>query len=99
MGAIAFAATRGLVTSVGADIIAIANGWRRVILMPYVNVRITKDGVTNEQKAQIVEEITQTLVRVLGKRPEHTHIIIDEVEPENWGFAGMLTTDYRKQQK
>lgn len=67
--------------------------------MPYVNVRITKDGVTNEQKAQIVEEITQTLERVLGKRPEHTHIIIDEVEPENWGFAGMLTTDYRKQRK
>lgn len=65
--------------------------------MPYVNVRITKDGVTAEQKAQIVAEITQTLVRVLGKKPEHTHIIIDEVEPENWGFAGMLTTDYRKQ--
>ncbi len=67
--------------------------------MPYVNVRITKDGVTQEQKAQIVEEITQTLQRVLGKRPEHTHIIIDEVEPENWGFAGMLTTEYRKQQE
>jgi 4-oxalocrotonate tautomerase len=65
--------------------------------MPYVNVRITKDGVTTEQKKQIVEEITQTLVTVLGKKPEHTHIIIDEVEPENWGFAGMLTTDYRKQ--
>jgi 4-oxalocrotonate tautomerase len=63
--------------------------------MPYVNVRITRDGVTTEQKKQIVEEITQTLVRVLGKRPEHTHIIIDEVEPENWGFAGMLTTEYR----
>lgn len=67
--------------------------------MPYVKVRITKDGVTQEQKAQIVEEITQTLQRVLGKRPEHTHIIIDEVEPENWGFAGMLTTEYRKQQE
>jgi 4-oxalocrotonate tautomerase len=67
--------------------------------MPYVNVRITKDGVTKEQKAQIVEEITQTLYRVLGKKPEYTHIIIDEVEPENWGFAGMLTTEYRKQQK
>lgn len=63
--------------------------------MPYVNVRITKDGVTAEQKRQIVEEITATLVRILGKKPEHTHIIIDEVEPENWGFAGMLTTDYR----
>ncbi len=65
--------------------------------MPYVNVRITKDGVTAEQKKQIVEEMTQTLVKVLGKKPEHTHIIIDEVEPENWGFAGMLTTEFRKQ--
>ena len=67
--------------------------------MPYVNVRITKDGVTAEQKRQIVEEITQTLVRVLGKKPEHTHIVIDEVELENWGFAGMLTSDYRKRDK
>ena len=65
--------------------------------MPYVNVRITKDEVTDAQKAQIVAEITATLQRVLGKKPEHTHIIIDEVEPENWGFAGMLTTEYRKQ--
>jgi 4-oxalocrotonate tautomerase len=64
--------------------------------MPYVNVRITKDGVTAEQKKQIVEEITDTLVRVLNKKPEHTHIIIDEIEPENWGFAGMLTTEFRK---
>jgi 4-oxalocrotonate tautomerase len=67
--------------------------------MPYVNVRITKDEVTVEQKRQIVEQITQTLVNVLGKRPEHTHIIIDEVEPENWGFAGMLTTEYRERNK
>ena len=65
--------------------------------MPYVNVRITRNGVTAEQKAQIVKEITQTLQRVLGKRPEHTHIIIDEIEPENWGFAGMLTTQYDEQ--
>ena len=67
--------------------------------MPYVNVRITRDGVTPEQKAAIVREITDTLVRVLGKRPEHTHVIIDEVDPENWGYAGMLTTEYRRQQK
>jgi 4-oxalocrotonate tautomerase len=66
--------------------------------MPYINVRITKGGVTTEQKAQIVSEMTQTLQRVLGKKPEHTHIIIDEIEPENWGFAGMLTTDYHQKQ-
>ena len=67
--------------------------------MPYVSVRITKDGVTVEQKRRVVEEITRTLVEVLGKRPEHIHVIIDEVEPENWGFAGVLTTDYRKAQE
>ena len=65
--------------------------------MPYVNVKITKDGVTAEQKARIVAEITRTLQQVLGKRPEHTHVVIDEIDPENWGFAGVLTTEYRKQ--
>ena len=65
-------------------------------LMPYINVKITKDGVSAEQKAQIVKEMTQTLVTVLDKKPEHIHIVIDEVEPENWGYAGVLTTEYRK---
>jgi 4-oxalocrotonate tautomerase len=36
---------------------------------------------------------------VLGKRPEHTHVVIDEVDPENWGFAGLLTTEYRARQQ
>lgn len=63
--------------------------------MPFVNVKITRDGVSAAQKAQIVREITDTLVRVLGKKPEHTHIVIDEVDTDNWGFAGMLTTELR----
>jgi len=64
--------------------------------MPYVNLQITK-GSTREQKALIVSEFTETLSRVLGKKPEHTHIIIQEIEDENWGFSGMLTDDWRKQ--
>lgn len=67
--------------------------------MPYVNVKITKDGVTAEQKKKIVQDITQSLVTTLGKRPEHIHIVIDEVNPENWGFAGMLTTEFRATEK
>lgn len=67
--------------------------------MPYINVKITKDGVTTEKKRRIVEEMTQTLVSVLDKKPEQIHIVIDEVDEENWGFAGMLTTEYRKKQK
>jgi 4-oxalocrotonate tautomerase len=67
--------------------------------MPYINVKITKDGVTTEKKRRIVEEMTQILVNVLGKKPEHIHIVIDEVDEENWGFAGMLTSEYRKKSK
>jgi 4-oxalocrotonate tautomerase len=63
--------------------------------MPFVNVRITRDGITTQQKRQIVEQITHALVEVLGKKPEHTHIVIDEVDPQNWGFAGVLTDEYR----
>jgi 4-oxalocrotonate tautomerase len=63
--------------------------------MPYVNVRVTP-GITTAQSKQIVEEITDTLVRVLDKKPEQTHIVIDEIDPDRWGFAGMLTSEFRK---
>lgn len=66
--------------------------------MPVVTVRITRDGTTADQKREIVADITATLVRVLGKKPEHTHVIIEEIDPENWGFAGVLTTEFRRQQ-
>ncbi len=63
--------------------------------MPYINLQITK-GADREQKAQIVREFTGTLVKVLGKKPEHIHIVIQEIEEEDWGFSGMLTDEYRK---
>ncbi|UXI03871.1 tautomerase family protein [Photobacterium sp. TY1-4] len=65
--------------------------------MPYINVQITK-GATRAQKAQLVKEMTDTLARVLNKRPEHTHIVIQEIEEENWGYAGVLTDDWKAQQ-
>lgn len=61
--------------------------------MPFVNVKITKTGVTKEQKRAIVEGITDVLVRVLNKRPDQTHIVIDEVELENWGVSSKLVAD------
>ena len=60
--------------------------------MPYVNLQITK-GANREQKAQIVKEFTETLVRVLGKNPQTTHIVIQEIELEDWGHAGGLVAD------
>ncbi len=65
--------------------------------MPYVNIQITK-GATRAQKAELVRDVTESLARVLGKRPEHTHVVIQEIEEENWGYAGLLTDDWKRQQ-
>ncbi|MBD2551182.1 4-oxalocrotonate tautomerase family protein [Microcystis elabens FACHB-917] len=65
--------------------------------MPHVNVQITR-GASRQQKAEIVRDITDSLVRVLGKKPEHTHVVIQEIDDENWGFSGMLTDDWKAAQ-
>jgi 4-oxalocrotonate tautomerase len=64
--------------------------------MPFISVRITRDGVTQEQKAQVIAEITNTMQTVLNKDPHLTHIVIEEVDTDNWGYAGITTTEYRK---
>jgi 4-oxalocrotonate tautomerase len=66
--------------------------------MPYVNVQLTKEGLTRAKKAELVRRFTEALVEVLGKQPEHTHIVIDEVDDENWGYAGVLTDEWRRTQ-
>ncbi len=60
--------------------------------MPVVTLQMVGTA-TREQKAKIVEELTGTLVRVLGKNPERTHVIITEKSAEDWGSAGELLAD------
>jgi len=64
--------------------------------MPYVNVKITREGATTEQKAQLIAGMTQVLVDVLGKNPQTTVVVIDEVETENWGIGGESVTVRRR---
>ncbi len=64
--------------------------------MPMVNVKITRDGATAEQKSQVIAEMTEVLARVLGKNPTTTIVIIEEVETENWGIAGEPVSERRK---
>ena len=63
--------------------------------MPYVNVRITDEGVTPAQKAAVIAGVTGVLVDVLGKDPATTHVVIDEVPLANWGVAGVPTEKHR----
>lgn len=64
--------------------------------MPYVNIKITDDGVTSEQKAKLIEGVTNLLKDVLGKNPATTVVVIDEVSTDNWGIAGEQVTTRRK---
>jgi 4-oxalocrotonate tautomerase len=63
--------------------------------MPYVNIKITREGATAEQKARLIQGITQVLVDVLGKSPATTMVVIDEVETDNWGIGGESVTARR----
>lgn len=71
---------------------------KKGIQMPYINVQITK-GATREQKSKIVKDITDSLVSTLGKKPEHIHIVIQEILEEDWGFEGMLTDEWKKKKR
>jgi 4-oxalocrotonate tautomerase len=64
--------------------------------MPYVNIKVTEEGVTPEQKAKLIEGVTNLLKEVLGKNPATTIVVIDEVPTDNWGIAGEQVTSRRK---
>ncbi|BAD39917.1 MAG: tautomerase [Symbiobacterium thermophilum] len=64
--------------------------------MPYVNIKITREGATPEQKKQLIAGATRLLQEVLGKNPQTTFVIIEEVDTDNWGIAGETVTERRK---
>jgi 4-oxalocrotonate tautomerase len=64
--------------------------------MPYVNIKITNDGATKEQKLELIAGVTDLLSRVLGKSPTTTVVVIDEVETDNWGIGGESISDRKK---
>lgn len=63
--------------------------------MPYINIKITDENVTADQKAQLIAGATQLLVDVLGKNPATTVVVIDEVSTDNWGIGGEVVSTLR----
>ncbi|GLQ19432.1 4-oxalocrotonate tautomerase family protein [Algimonas porphyrae] len=63
--------------------------------MPYVNIQIT-EGASREQKAALIKDVTDSLVANLGKKPEHIHVVIQNVALEDWGYAGLPTDVWMK---
>jgi len=67
-------------------------GWK----MPFVNIKITNEGVTPEKKADLIKGVTNLLQNILGKNPQTTVVVIEEVETDNWGIGGETVTVRRK---
>jgi 4-oxalocrotonate tautomerase len=67
--------------------------------MPYVNIKITKEGATAEQKAQLISGVTNLLSTILGKNPLTTVVVIEEIDTDNWGIGGESITHRRIQGK
>jgi 4-oxalocrotonate tautomerase len=63
--------------------------------VPYVNIKITRGGVTSAHKAALIAGVTELLVRVLAKDPDSTMIVIDEVDTDNWGLSGQQVSTLR----
>jgi len=66
--------------------------------VPYVNIKLTREGVTTEQKQTLIQETTDMLVRVLNKEPQTIHVVIDEIDTDNWGFGGESVTYHRQRE-
>lgn len=64
--------------------------------MPYVNIKVTREGVTAQQKEQLIRGVTNLLSEILGKKPQTTVVVIDEVETDNWGIGGETVTVRRQ---
>jgi 4-oxalocrotonate tautomerase len=67
--------------------------------MPYVNIKITKEGATPEQKAELIKGVTDLLVKVLHKNPQTTVVVIEEIDTDNWGLGGETITVRRRQDR
>lgn len=67
--------------------------------MPYIHMQLTREDVTVEQKERLIKGVTDLLVQVLNKNPVTTLVVIEEVETDNWGIAGMTITKYRQQEQ
>lgn len=67
--------------------------------MPYVNIKITKEGATTEQKKQLIQGVAKMLQDILGKNPQTTCVVIEEVDTDNWGLGGETITERRKREK
>ena len=64
--------------------------------MPYVKIEVTREGVSREKKQALIKGVTDLITEVLNKDPHLTHVVIQEIELDDWGYAGEQTSVLRE---
>lgn len=64
--------------------------------MPYVKIEVTREGVSREKKQALIKGVTDLMAQVLNKDPRLTHVVIQEIELDDWGYAGEQTSVLRE---
>ena len=61
--------------------------------MPFVNVKVIKGVFDADQKREMIEKLTDTMVDIEGEamRPV-TWVTVEEVESGDWGIGGKALT-------
>ncbi|MFP7492230.1 2-hydroxymuconate tautomerase [Terribacillus saccharophilus] len=55
--------------------------------MPIITVKML-EGRTDEQKEQMIKQMTDVMVETTGARAEAVSIVIEEMNKANYGVAG-----------
>ena len=63
--------------------------------MPMVNVKLIEGVFSDDQKREMIEKLTDTMVEIEGENMRGvTWVVIDEVKSGDWGLGGQaLTTE------
>ena len=57
--------------------------------MPMVNVKLIEGVFTDDQKREMIEKLTDTMVEIEGENMRSvTWVVIDEVKSGDWGIGG-----------
>ena len=57
--------------------------------MPITTIKIIEDIFTNEQKAQMIHEVTEAMVRVTGEEKRSGNwVLIEEIKSGDWAIGG-----------
>ncbi|MBW8523662.1 tautomerase family protein [Chryseobacterium chendengshani] len=65
--------------------------------MPFIKVDVLREDLNREKKQQLIRELNKAVTTVLNKDPHLTHIVINEIEDDNWGYAGEQVTILKEQ--